>query len=108
MHDSSLSDTFESLSDAISTQVETLVAIGTVLGLAISVPSITAVFGLVGATSSVSLVFILPCSIYLRVEEGEWNSAHKIPAVIMLVVGCAIGVVSLFGVIYSWAKNGVH
>jgi len=88
--------------------VETLLAIGAVLFLAIVVPSITAVFGLIGATSSVSLVFIFPCSIYLRVEEGDWKSKHKIPAVVMLVLGCLIGVVSLFGVFYSWAKNGIH
>jgi len=85
-----------------------LLAIGAVLFLAIVVPSITAVFGLIGATSSVSLVFIFPCSIYLRVEEGDWKSKHKIPAVVMLVLGCLIGVVSLFGVFYSWAKNGIH
>jgi len=84
--------------------LETVIVIGTVLILAIKIPSITTVFALVGATSSVTLVFILPCSIYLRVEEGVWSDSHKLSAVVMLVGGAFIGVVSFFGVIYSWVK----
>ena len=37
----------------------------------------------------------------LRVEEGDWGDSHKWPAVLMLVMGLAIGVVSLFGVTYK-------
>ena len=71
------------------------VTTGIVLTLAIEVPQITEVFGAVGSTSSVTLVFLLPAGIFLKLEEGAWHSKSKLPAAILLVVGGAIGLVSL-------------
>lgn len=70
-------------------------SIGVVLLLAIEVPEITEVFGAVGSTSSVTLVFLLPSLVYLKLEEGPWSSSKKLPAAIMLVAGVFIGAVSL-------------
>eukprot|EP00658_Telonema_sp_P-2_P039006 TRINITY_DN2789_c0_g1_i4.p1 TRINITY_DN2789_c0_g1~~TRINITY_DN2789_c0_g1_i4.p1 ORF type:complete len:204 (-),score=63.30 TRINITY_DN2789_c0_g1_i4:326-937(-) len=70
-------------------------SIGVVLLLAIEVPQITEVFGAVGSTSSVTLVFILPALAFLKVEEGPWTSRKKLPAAIMMFAGGFVGVVSL-------------
>lgn len=80
------------------------ISISVVLTLAIEVPQITEVFGAVGSTSSVTLVFLLPACVFLKVEEGQWYSRNKLPAVILLVAGCVIGLVSLGAFIITHAK----
>mmetsp|Transcript_4673 Transcript_4673/g.8592 ORF Transcript_4673/g.8592 Transcript_4673/m.8592 type:complete len:471 (+) Transcript_4673:106-1518(+) len=77
-----------------------------VLLLALSVPFITTVMSVFGATTSVSLVFLLPTSIYCKLEKGPWNDRKKLPALCMFVCGAAIGCISLTGIVYRWCKNG--
>jgi len=81
-----------------------LVSVSVVLIMAIEVPQITEIFGAVGSTSSVTLVFLLPAYSFLQVEEGPWTSSKKIPAAIMFVVGGFIGVVSLGAFIVDHVK----
>lgn len=80
--------------------------IGLVLLLALSVPFITTVMSVFGATFSVSLVFLLPTAIYCKLEKGPWHSKEKLPALCMFVLGLAIGCISLTGIVYRWCKNG--
>lgn len=81
-----------------------LISVSVVLIMAIEVPQITEIFGAVGSTSSVTLVFLLPAYSFLQVEEGPWTSSKKMPAAIMFVVGGFIGVVSLGAFIVDHAK----
>lgn len=80
----------------------TIFLVGLTLVLALFVPDIKNVFGLAGATSSVSLMFILPALFYLKIAEGSYKSKSKLPAVIMVVLGVVIGVGCVGGVIASW------
>jgi len=50
------------------------------MAVAIEVPQITIVFGAIGATSSVTLVFILPGCFYLRAfsDKSDEFGAHRI------------------------------
>lgn len=80
--------------------------IGIALVLALAVPFITTVMSVFGATTSVSLVFLLPTSIYVKLERGPWLSMQKFPAVCMFLLGVFIGILSLGGIIYGWCVRG--
>ena len=51
--------------------------IAVVLALALVCPGITVVFGVVGATSSVALVFVLPAAFFLRICHGTVQTGPK-------------------------------
>ena len=61
------------------------------LGVAILVPSITKVFSVVGASSSVMLVFLLPSSIFLRCVPAQ-DSSRALRLVVKLLFVAGIGV----------------
>eukprot|EP00756_Hemistasia_phaeocysticola_P025388 Hpha_TRINITY_DN16002_c2_g9::TRINITY_DN16002_c2_g9_i1::g.122088::m.122088/K14993/SLC38A6, SNAT6; solute carrier family 38 (sodium-coupled neutral amino acid transporter), member 6 len=109
----------------------TFSAMGFMLALALSVPHITVVFGAVGATSSVTLVFILPAIIFEKLcmnEEnlllvqargswrdcdGELGRREVMPDRVarhgprfMLILGVMIFFISWGGIIYGWIQNG--
>ena len=74
----------------------TVVLVGSLLGIAILVPEIKAVFSVVGATSSVLLVFVLPASIFLRtVPPEEARCARRAFAWLLLAVGPCVAAVAL-------------
>jgi len=61
------------------------------LGIAILVPSIKEVFSIVGATSSVMLVFLLPSSIFLRtVPHHDGAACVRAAARTLFVLGVAV------------------
>eukprot|EP01065_Artemidia_motanka_P035503 TRINITY_DN43407_c0_g1_i1.p1 TRINITY_DN43407_c0_g1~~TRINITY_DN43407_c0_g1_i1.p1 ORF type:complete len:532 (+),score=189.32 TRINITY_DN43407_c0_g1_i1:65-1660(+) len=98
--------------------------------LAICVPHITVVFGAVGATASVGLVFILPSLIFrgtclananleVAKERGSYQSLEGDPMsdgipgwlarsgpTFMLVLGVLIFFISWGGLIYNWSTKG--
>ena len=77
--------------------------------IALTVPSITAVFGVVGCTTSVGLVFVMPALFYLRITRVKGVSAdlsgHRLGAMCMLVGGITVGAASLAGVSYKLATS---
>lgn len=108
----------------------TFSALGVMLALALSVPHITVVFGAVGATSSVTLVFILPAIMFEKLctteenlllvqQRGSYQLDGEIPDSpvmpgrlarygprFMFILGVLIFGVSWGGLIYGWIQNG--
>ncbi|XP_022106999.1 probable sodium-coupled neutral amino acid transporter 6 isoform X3 [Acanthaster planci] len=80
--------------------VSTALLITLVTCIAIYVPDIKQIFGIVGATASTSLVFILPSLFYLRLGTERLNSLQKIACLALLVIGAATLVTSLVSIIY--------
>ncbi|XP_041129779.1 sodium-coupled neutral amino acid transporter 5b [Polyodon spathula] len=77
--------------------------------LVIFVPNIRDIFGIIGATSAPSLIFILPGIFYIRIvpEEREpLKSRPKIQAAIFAAVGFIFMIMSVSFIILDWVKGG--
>jgi hypothetical protein len=70
--------------------------------ISIVAPGIKVVFGLTGATASVSLVFLMPGMFYLRVMKDSASPRDIQMARLYVFVGSIIGSVSLAGEVVSF------
>ncbi|XP_051914069.1 sodium-coupled neutral amino acid transporter 3-like [Hippocampus zosterae] len=76
--------------------------------LVIFVPSIRDIFGLIGATSAPSLIFILPGIFYIRIvpaEQEPFLSRPKIQAACFAALGFVFMVVSLSFICIDWVSG---
>ncbi|XP_035512362.1 sodium-coupled neutral amino acid transporter 3-like [Morone saxatilis] len=76
--------------------------------LVISVPSIRDIFGLIGATSAPSLIFILPGIFYVRIvpeEQEPFLSRPKIQAACFAALGFIFMIMSLSFIIIDWVTG---
>ncbi|KAL7399592.1 hypothetical protein ABVT39_027251 [Epinephelus coioides] len=76
--------------------------------LVIFVPSIRDIFGLIGATSAPSLIFILPGIFYVRIvpdDEEPFLSRPKIQAACFAALGFIFMVMSLSFIIIDWTTG---
>ncbi|KAK3554472.1 hypothetical protein QTP70_023484 [Hemibagrus guttatus] len=92
---------FSWLSHCISTVVLLLI----IELLAIYIPDIRNVFGLVGSTTSTCLLFVYPGLFYLRVSNDHIGSSTSIGAVALVLFGVFVGFLSLCIIIISWAQT---
>ncbi|XP_051772768.1 probable sodium-coupled neutral amino acid transporter 6 [Ctenopharyngodon idella] len=76
-----------------------------VLVLAIFVPDIRNVFGVVGSTTSTCLLFVYPGMFYLRISSEPIRSLNSAGAVLLLVIGLVVGALSLCVIIVSWVQG---
>ncbi|XP_016316328.1 probable sodium-coupled neutral amino acid transporter 6 isoform X1 [Sinocyclocheilus anshuiensis] len=76
-----------------------------VLLLAIFVPDIRNVFGVVGSTTSTCLLFVYPGMFYLRISSEPIRSLNSAGAVFLMVIGLVVGVLSLCVIIVSWVQG---
>ncbi|CAL8275651.1 unnamed protein product [Boreogadus saida] len=79
--------------------------------LVILVPSIRDIFGLIGATSAPSLIFILPGIFYIRIipeEQEPLLSWKKILAACFAALGFILMIMSLTFIITDWVSGAVH
>jgi amino acid permease len=79
----------------------TTTALLAALVLALCIPAITFVMALFGATSAVSLVFILPGLLYIRLSPESRGLQYKLPAGLLAATGVVVGCVSLAGLVGS-------
>lgn len=73
----------------------TLLLAGLALGLALVVPNISVVFGLLGGTTSALLGFVVPGLLGLKMNQSDWN------AWILVVAGTTIGVLTTIVTVYA-------
>ncbi|CAN9516015.1 unnamed protein product [Ophioblennius macclurei] len=76
--------------------------------LVIFVPSIRDIFGLIGATSAPSLIFILPSIFYIRIipeEQEPFRSRPKIQAACFAALGFIFMIMSLSFIIIDWVTG---
>ncbi|KAG9336619.1 hypothetical protein JZ751_002966 [Albula glossodonta] len=85
--------------------VVTIVLLAVVLLLAIYVPDIRNVFGVVGSTTSTCLLFVYPGLFYLRISGDPLKSPQAISAVALVVFGVLVGLLSLCVIIVTWAQE---
>ncbi|XP_014876730.1 putative sodium-coupled neutral amino acid transporter 6 [Poecilia latipinna] len=85
--------------------VSTLIILGVVLMLAIFVPDIRNVFGVVGSTMSSCLLFVFPGIFYLKISSQPIKSFDSIGAIFLVVFGLIMGVTSLTVIILSWVLS---
>ncbi|XP_033029760.1 probable sodium-coupled neutral amino acid transporter 6 isoform X3 [Lacerta agilis] len=80
----------------------TLALNATVFLIAMYVPDIRHLFGVVGSTTSTCLLFIYPGLFYLKISTEDFISRQKLGACALLVLGLLFGIVSLVLIIYDW------
>lgn len=79
----------------------TVSILGVVLMLAIFVPDIRTVFGVVGSTTSSCLLFVFPGLFYLMISRQRFRSMDYIGAALLVVFGLAVGAFSLIVIILT-------
>ncbi|XP_075470950.1 solute carrier family 38 member 6 isoform X1 [Ascaphus truei] len=77
----------------------------TIVLLAIYVPDIRNVFGVVGSTTSTCLLFIFPGLFYIKLSMDDLLSCQKLGACALLILGICIGACSLTLITMNWAYN---
>ncbi|XP_047466967.1 probable sodium-coupled neutral amino acid transporter 6 [Mugil cephalus] len=85
--------------------VSTLIILSMVLLLAIFVPDIRNVFGVVGSTTSSCLLFVFPGIFYLKISSQPLRSCDSIGAVVLVVLGLIMGIISLSVIIITWVQS---
>ncbi|XP_046905263.1 probable sodium-coupled neutral amino acid transporter 6 isoform X5 [Hypomesus transpacificus] len=83
----------------------TFLLLGIVLLLAVFVPDIRNMFGVVGSTTSTCLLFIYPGMFYLRISNQPLTSLGSVGAVALLVFGLFVGVLSLSVIVVTWTQS---
>ncbi|XP_014066203.1 probable sodium-coupled neutral amino acid transporter 6 [Salmo salar] len=83
----------------------TLLILTMVMLLAILVPDIRNVFGVVGSTTSTCLLFVFPGIFYLRLSNQPLKSLESVGAVCLLIFGLFVGLLSLCVIVVTWAQN---
>uniref|UniRef100_A0A3B3ZIZ4 Amino acid transporter transmembrane domain-containing protein n=1 Tax=Periophthalmus magnuspinnatus TaxID=409849 RepID=A0A3B3ZIZ4_9GOBI len=83
----------------------TVCILAVVLILAIFVPDIRNVFGVVGSTTSSCLLFVFPGLFYLRISNQRFRSLDYIGAAFLVVFGVMVGVLSLTLIIWTWVQS---
>ncbi|XP_037602657.1 probable sodium-coupled neutral amino acid transporter 6 [Sebastes umbrosus] len=83
----------------------TLIILSVVLLLAIFVPDIKNVFGVVGATTSTCLLFIFPGIFYLKINRGPLKSFDSIGAGLLVVFGFIMGIISFSVIVIEWVHD---
>ncbi|KAM8916360.1 putative sodium-coupled neutral amino acid transporter 6 isoform 2-T2 [Spinachia spinachia] len=83
----------------------TVIILGVVLLLAIYVPDIRNVFGVVGATTSICLLFVFPGVFYLKLSAGPLRSLDSIGAILLVVFGFLMGIISLSFIVITWLQS---
>ncbi|CAO2586593.1 Probable sodium-coupled neutral amino acid transporter 6 [Lemmus lemmus] len=76
--------------------------------LAIYVPDIRNVFGVVGASTSTCLIFVFPGLFYLKLSREDFLSRKKLGALLLLITGTLVGSFSLALIIFDWVNNEKH
>lgn len=76
-----------------------------VLLLAVYVPDIRNVFGVVGSTTSSCLLFVFPGLFYLRISSQRYGSLDYIGAALLVVFGLAVGFFSLSVIILTMVRS---
>ncbi|XP_002719593.1 solute carrier family 38 member 6 isoform X1 [Oryctolagus cuniculus] len=77
----------------------------TIVLLAIYVPDIRNVFGVVGASTSTCLIFVFPGLFYLKLSREDFLSRKKFGAFVLLLSGILIGNFSLALIIFDWINK---
>ncbi|XP_053191429.1 probable sodium-coupled neutral amino acid transporter 6 [Scomber japonicus] len=83
----------------------TLIILGVVLMLAIFVPDIRNVFGIIGSTTSSCLLFVFPGIFYLKISRQPLKSVDSIGAMSLVVLGLIMGIISFSVIVITWAQS---
>ncbi|XP_048218040.1 probable sodium-coupled neutral amino acid transporter 6 [Perognathus longimembris pacificus] len=73
--------------------------------LAIYVPDIRNVFGIIGASTSTCLIFVFPGLFYLKLSREDFLSWRKLGAFLLLICGILVGNFSLALIIFDWINK---
>ncbi|XP_060919699.1 probable sodium-coupled neutral amino acid transporter 6 [Labrus mixtus] len=85
--------------------ITTLIILGVVLLMAVFVPDIREVFGVVGSTTSSCLLFVFPGIFYLKISGRPLKTFDSIGALFLVVFGLIMGIISLSVIVITLARS---
>ncbi|XP_064010703.1 solute carrier family 38 member 6 isoform X1 [Pogoniulus pusillus] len=80
----------------------TLMLNTTVVLLAMYVPDMKHIFGVIGSTTSTCLLFVYPGLFYLKLNREDFLSPQKLGACALIIFGVCVGILSLVLIIFNW------
>ncbi|CAN9502138.1 unnamed protein product [Ophioblennius macclurei] len=83
----------------------TLCILTVVLLLAIFAPNIRDLFGVIGSTTASCLLFVFPGIFYLKISRQPLRSVDSVGAVLLVVFGLIMGVISFSVIVITWVKS---
>ncbi|KAI8515475.1 hypothetical protein Bbelb_062880 [Branchiostoma belcheri] len=81
--------------------IETVVIVGATLGISLATDCLGIVLELNGTLGATPLVFILPAACYMKLEEGKFYSAKKLPSLLIVVTGAIVMVIGFIMAVLS-------
>ncbi|XP_041810057.1 probable sodium-coupled neutral amino acid transporter 6 [Chelmon rostratus] len=85
--------------------IATVTILGVVLLMAIFVPDIRNVFGVVGSTTSSCLLFVFPGIFYLKISSQPLRSFDSVGALFLVVFGVIMGLISFSVIVITWVQG---
>ena len=79
----------------------TAATVGLAMVLAMYLPNIQVVFGILGSTCSAFVCYIVPAMFVLKTEEGPWYGSNKIMPTILMIGGAITGIVCTAIIVYQ-------
>ena len=79
----------------------TAAIVGLAMVLAMYLPNIQVVFGILGSTCSAFVCYIVPAMFVLKTEEGPWYGSNKIMPTILMIGGAITGIVCTAIIVYQ-------
>jgi len=84
---------------------EVFILVFTALAVAVLVPSITVIFGLLGATATSLCCYIMPAVLFLRVSPLPWYHYQLWPCMILIIAATVSGIASTVIIIIDLIKK---
>ncbi|XP_078703428.1 putative sodium-coupled neutral amino acid transporter 11 isoform X3 [Branchiostoma floridae x Branchiostoma belcheri] len=81
--------------------IETVIIVGATLGISLATDCLGIVLELNGTLGATPLVFILPAACYMKLEEGKFYSAKKLPSLLIVVTGAIVMVIGFIMAVLS-------
>ncbi|XP_066301395.1 putative sodium-coupled neutral amino acid transporter 11 isoform X4 [Branchiostoma lanceolatum] len=81
--------------------IETVLIVGATLGASLATDCLGIVLELNGTLGATPLVFILPAACYMKLEEGKFYSAKKLPSLLIVITGAIVMVIGFIMAVLS-------
>jgi len=85
--------------------VETIILDGLALIIAIAVPNIVVVFGLLGATATALCCYVMPGLLYIKAANLRWFSKAAFPPLFLAISGALCGLASTCTIIFDLIED---
>jgi amino acid permease len=85
--------------------IETIIMDALALLIAIAIPNVVVVFGLLGATATALCCYVMPGLLYIKAANLRWLSKEALLPLCLVTSGTVCGIVSTVVIIFDMIEN---